>query len=118
MVLYTLQSKPFYDSFKECYRKVITINKEPTGPLKTYTKRVSPPKLSPFKERNICCPESSCIHIIMSLTNPNEYLCVDDVPNLFSYLIDNGYTIDTSITKMMNESDVKMNNSLLCFISY
>jgi hypothetical protein len=118
MVLYTLTAIPFYDSIQQCYRKVLTINIEPVGPLKSLTKRTIAPKLSPFQERNVCCPTSNCIYIIMSPTNPSEYLCINDIGQFFSYLVTNGYTIDTSITKMMNESDVKIDNSLLCFISY
>lgn len=118
MVMYTLTVQPYYDQIKQSYRKIVIINKEPTGPLKNLTKRISPPKLSPFKERSICCPEPQCVHVILDPNSPTEYLCVNEVPNLFSYLVDNGYTIDTSLTKMMNESEVKLNNKLLCLITY
>ena len=109
---------PFYDSINQCYRKVLTINQEPLGPLKDLTKRTIPPKLSPFQERDVCCPAPNCIYIIMSPRNSTEYLCINDIGTFFAYLASNGYTIDTSITKMMNESDVKLDNSLLCFITY
>jgi hypothetical protein len=47
-----------------------------------------------------------------------ELMCISDLPNLFTFLSNNGYVVDTSMTKMMNESKVQMDNSLLCFISY
>jgi hypothetical protein len=117
MVLYTLSTQPFYDQIQQCYRKIVTINTEPAAPLKTLTKRIHPPKLSPFQQQSVCCPQPNCIYVILNPNNLHEYLCVNDIPNLFSYLVTNGYTIDTNITKMMNESEVKMDNKLLCFIS-
>ena len=118
MVVYTLTVRPFYDTVKQCYRKVITVNTAPTGPLSTITKRIHAPKLSPFTEKSICCPQDNCWQIIMDINNPVEYMCVDSVGELFSFLTENGYTIDTSLTKMMMESDVRLSNSLLCMISF
>ena len=116
--MYSLSSQVFYDQIPQCYRKIVTINKEPTGPLKFLVKKTHIPKLSPFKERSICCPEPFCIYIILSPTNPTEYLCIDEIPNLFSYLMENNYTIDSNVTKIMQDSKVKMNNDLICFITY
>ena len=45
-------------------------------------------------------------------------MCVEELPMLFQFLMNNGYIIDTSITKMMNESSVKLNNPMICYISY
>ncbi len=118
MPTYSLSSQVFYDSIKGCYRKVITTNIEPTGPLKNYIKRTYAPKLSPFKEQNICCPKTRCLYIILSITNSHEYMCIDEIPDLFSYLLANGYTIDSNLTKIMQDSNVKMDNDLICFITY
>jgi hypothetical protein len=57
----------------------------------------------------------------------NSYSCsglmtVDEVPDLFTFLLSNGYSIDTRITKMMNQSSIryKTNNSneLIALITY
>ena len=49
-------------------------------------------------------------------------MTVDEVPDLISYLVSNGYTVDTSITKMFNQSDIQFqtnnSNKLICFITY
>ena len=52
----------------------------------------------------------------------------EDIPDLFSYLIQNGYVIDTSLTKMMNQSAISYggpsstrlsgNRSLICMVRY
>jgi len=48
-----------------------------------------------------------------------ELMCDDEIPDLFSFLLSNGYKIDTSLTKMMNTSEVRLNNSkIIAFITY
>lgn len=52
----------------------------------------------------------------------SDLMVVDEVPNLISYLVSNGYSVDTSITKMFNTSDIRFDtntgNKLICFITY
>jgi len=47
---------------------------------------------------------------------------VDEVPDLFSFLLSHGYKIDTSLTKMINSGDVRFHtdnaNKIICFVSY
>jgi hypothetical protein len=114
---YSLSSHPYYDNCKQCYRNILVLNKEPVGPLKKMVKRINPPLLSPFQEPSMsCCEQDRCLYAIY---NNQELLCVDNVTELFSYLTNNGYIIDTSITIMMQKSPVKINNNnLICFISY
>jgi hypothetical protein len=45
-------------------------------------------------------------------------MCVDEIPSLLSYLVMNGYEIDSSITKIMLKSDVKLKDKILFFIKY
>ena len=67
MATYTLIVRPFYDQIYNCYRKIITVNTTPNGPLSTLTKKVTDPKLSPFQEQSICCPQEKCINVIMKI---------------------------------------------------
>jgi hypothetical protein len=52
----------------------------------------------------------------------SDLMAVDEVPTLISYLVSNGYTVDTSITKMFYQSDIRFDtntgNKLICFITY
>ena len=49
-------------------------------------------------------------------------MVTDEVPTLFSFLLSNGYSIDTSITKMLNESDLQFEtntgNKIIAMITY
>jgi hypothetical protein len=117
--VYSLTSQPYYDACGECYRNILVLNKEPIGPLRKIVKRINPPALSPFQDPPMnCCPEDRCIYAIHKM-HGHGLLCVDNIPDLFTFLVSNGYQIDTSITTMMQKSPVKINNnSLICFISY
>jgi hypothetical protein len=114
---YAITSQPYYDTYNTCYKNILVINAFPQGPLATIVKKIHTPKLSPFKQSSPCCPIENCVYAIYKIDNLNELMNPDDIPNLFSYLIENGYKIDTSITKMMNTSDIKTTNKLLCYIS-
>ena len=83
--------------------------------LKQITKLVNREKLSPFQERSPCCPEDQCYYIVLNPKNTCEFLCVNQINLLFNYLLSNHYSIDTSVTKIMQDSDVKIKN-LICFM--
>ena len=40
----------------------------------------------------------------------------NDIPDLFTFLMENGYTINTQLTQMMQTSNVKMDKEIICFI--
>tara|TARA_E500000178_G_C16540059_1_gene538362 strand:- start:128 stop:499 length:372 start_codon:yes stop_codon:yes gene_type:complete len=118
MEIYTLSSQPYYCSINKCYRKILVLNKKPEGPLLKISSRINPPKISPFKTKSICCPNPHCIWVIKNPENSCNLMCIDELPLLFQFLLNNGYIIDTSITEMMNKSSVKLEFPLICYISY
>ena len=52
----------------------------------------------------------------MNPINKNDFLPLENIGDFFTILIENGYKIDTEITKMLQQSSEKINN-LICFIS-
>ena len=117
MSFYQLKSDIWLDKTNECYKKIIVITPKPTDiSLLDITKTINKVKLSPFKENSPCCSQVNCIYTIMNPNNKSEMLHVQDVAFLFSYLITNGFTINTDITRIMLESTVKIDN-LICFIT-
>ena len=124
---FSLFSQPYLDQYNQCYKNIVVINAHPQGPLDYLVRRVTFPPLSEFKQQSSCNPIKQCGLALMSLgnccTGCNEQLMiVDEIPDLMSYLISNGYTINTSVTKMFNTSDVRFNtnnrNTLICFVTY
>jgi hypothetical protein len=109
----------------------------PTGNLTHIVKRIRSPRLSHFDTHGSsgdnggnggnggngdCCGSGSgytpCIFAIFHPNHKNKLLTVDELPDLMTFLVDNGYTIDTSITKMLMKSNVKPSNDLICYVSY
>ena len=40
MATYTISSQPFYDNINQCYKNIVIIDREPTGPLAQIVKSV------------------------------------------------------------------------------
>jgi len=135
--IFTLFSEPYLDTYNQCYKNIITINVFPNGPLGQYVKMIQTSKLSPFKQTSVCNMSRNCILAIQPVynyLNVNNYnnncinnkcsqlMVVDETPELISFLLSNGYTVNTSITKMFNQSDIRFNNDiskkLICFATY
>jgi hypothetical protein len=131
----TLFSQPFLDTYNQCYKNIVTINLMPQGPLAQIVRRVQFPPLSTFKQSGPCSRINNCGLALITLNGffyNNNYNCcnkncsnlmvVDEVPGLMSYLMSNGYTINTSITKMLNTSDIRFEtenaNKIICVITY
>lgn len=133
----SLFSQPYYDPCSQCYLNIITMNLPPRGPLLKLTRRVKIYPLSHFKTPGNCTRLQTCGLGLRSLrflpefdngfNRNNNYSCsdlmtLDEIPDLFSFLLANGYSVDTKITRMMNESSIrfKTNNSneLIALITY
>jgi hypothetical protein len=115
--MYTLTVQPYYDNNSQNYINIICINMIPEGPLRILTRRLNRNSLSPFNkyDYNYENANNSCI-FALKYFNGIRLMTPNDIPDLFSYLVCNGYKIDTNITKMMNTS--VYNQNILCFFSY
>jgi hypothetical protein len=127
----SLFSQPYLDTSDKCYKNIVVLNLQPKGPLAKITKFVKFPPLSEFKQNT---NSKQCGYALISLNNGNNYnnnnynnynnhlMTTDEVPDLISFLLENNYTVDTSITKMFNTSEIKFDtstgNKLICFITY
>jgi len=115
--MYQLSAKVHLDQHNECYKKIIIVEPKPTtGALSSIIKVIGRTKLSPFDQPSPCCPQNNCLNVIVDPNNKRQLLCVKDIAVLFSYLLSNGYKIDTQVTKIMLKSDVRIPN-LICFVS-
>jgi hypothetical protein len=125
----SLFSQPYLDTYNQCYKNIVVTNLMPQGPLAEIVKFVNFPPLSEFKQPGPCSPLKQCGLALMSLSGcyvgckfGSDLMVVDEVPTLISFLLSNGYTVDTGITKMLNDSDIRfdtnMGNKLICLITY
>jgi len=116
--MYTLKVIPYLDEFNKEYKKIISINSLPEGNLSNYVKKVKLPKLSPFKNNTSCCSNKCCTYVLCDFDNTNKFMCVDDIPALFTFLYENDYTINTELTKLISEGEIKLTDKILCLFSY
>lgn len=119
-----LYSQPYLDKTDQCYKNIITLSNIPDGPLSNYIVKIHNPYLSPFKNIQHGCTFAISKKIYHTHFNNNciDYLITDETSILFSFLLENGYIIDTSISKMILQTDITFHtnnaNNLLCFITY
>lgn len=123
---FTITSMPFYDQYNQCYKNILMVNIEPQGPLRKLVRRTQLPALSPFQREGPCNSIPNCGLAIQSLRG-TEYgftsfryngfcnnnsgcnlMTPDEIPDLISFLQTTGYQIETQITNMLNQSEVKL----------
>jgi hypothetical protein len=102
---FTIQTLPYLDKFNKCYKNILTTNQIPNGPLAKFVRKIQYPKLSTFQHDSPCYTYPKCIY---SLNIDNDCSPIGDrIQNLTTFLLSNGYQIETQITNIYNNSDPK-----------
>jgi len=128
----SLFSQPYYDPFNQYYYNIITMNFPPKGPLLKLIRRIKIYPLSPFKFPGNYSRIQTCGIGLRSLRgfdglnfnngNYSDLMTTDEFPDLLTFLVSHGYKVDTSITKMLNQSSIRFKtenaNELLALITY
>ena len=131
----TLYLEPFLNSYYKTYQHIITLSSMPKGPLKNMVACIRSPKLSEFQDGSDFA--TNHLYILLrynkeditnySGKNIDIYMNNDDIPNILSYLMENGYVVDTKITNMLYKSKIPMSSGerssygkkrIICFFSY
>ena len=129
---FTITTQPYLDKSSldnQCYKNILMVNVVPDGPLNSFVRRLQLPRLSPFQTGGPCNQIQQCgLVIINPFPNFSQYNCgkkgcnymtPNEIPDLYSFLTSNGYQIDTQLTNMMNNSEVKLTNSrIVCSATY
>jgi hypothetical protein len=126
---FTVYVEPYLDTYNKEYLNIITVDKMPGGPLAPLITRMRGQKLSPFQ--SYCAFNANCTLAISRYRNSahsnkgNRFLLAEDIPSLLAFLQSNGYTIDTTITKMIQRSNINIGNTacdnkkkMVCVVSY
>jgi len=106
------------------------LNIEPEGPLRRFVRRLQLPRLTPYQTEK---SEEKCGLVLTNFLNNNQnyynnnqnnnkngLMTPNDIPDLYSFLTANGYQIDTQLTNMMNQSQVKLTSGkqIVCLATY
>ena len=120
---FAIYIEPIRNTYYKTYQHVITFDAPPTGPLSNMVMSINTPPLSEFhKSISSSSPYASpptrtggrCIYVLSRYpkgspnANPkhsNVYMSPRDIPALYGFLRANGYTIDTSLTKMTYQTN-------------
>ena len=118
---FTISSQPYYDQLNQCYKNILTVNAMPCGPIRSIVRQIKFPKLSPFQRESPCYSIPSCGLALQSFSTSCCHKCgnlmtPDEMSELISFLFANGYQIETQITNMMNQSEVKVSNKKIGFV--
>ena len=115
---YSISTQVFNDLQTNCYKRIFTIDRKPLGPLQNIVRQIHNPKLSEFQTFNACGERKACVLAIYNPDDPFSLLTVDQQPRLLTFLMQNSYTIDTNITKLMIKNPVKSQDRLMFIITY
>lgn len=130
MQVYSLSIQPYYDNHDEQYINIITINKRPLGALAAYVTNIKYNRLSEYNDHfnnRRCTP--LCVYAVKNIygsgsgscsMNSLDLLAPENIDDLVAFLIENNYTIDKDLTKIMNNDKIYVNNGrrLLFYIRY
>ena len=120
--LYMLYNEINYDSLCKEYYNILTLNKQPEGTLKEYTKFININIPSTNQTYNKQCS----IAIVNSLLNNHNHnhnnhnkhsnlLVLEDLNDFTEFLINNNYTIDNSITKIFKNTNFNSKKLIYSF---
>lgn len=113
---FTISCQPYLDRFQQCYFNIMTINLVPAGPLREKIVKVQTPPLSEFKAPGPCTPIQLCALALKSF-RCGGLMREDEIQDLFSYLLTNGYMINEGLTKLLSKNDSD-NKRTICFVTY
>jgi len=130
MHAYSILSIPYYDARLQQYTKILSINAVPVGPLASRVKTVRPLRLSGLS--GLCGVGNTCIHALTasdggsgSGSGCGAFMTPEQLPELFAFLVSNGYAVDSALTKLAAKhqsggggcSNANA-NALVCIVSY
>jgi hypothetical protein len=116
---YMLYNEINYDSLCKEYYNILTLNKQPEGQLKEYTKLVNITMPSANENYNSRCTVAITNNILTNhINNSSKYsnlLMLEDLNELTEFLINNTYIIDNSITKIYKNTNSNDNSKKLIY---
>jgi len=116
---YMLYNEINYDSLCKEYYNILTLNKQPEGQLKEYTKLVNITMPSANETYNSRCTVAITNNILTNhINNSSKYsnlLMLEDLNELTEFLINNTYIIDNSITKIYKNTNSNDNSKKLIY---
>ena len=104
MSIYKIKNEIYLDKQKECYRKLLTINKIPDDAgLNQYIITKNRSKLSIFDYTDCCTERNHCIYCFKD--NDKLLTTDEDLDRLLEILAANNYSINYQLTELIQKKD-------------
>lgn len=112
----TLFIQPFLDT-SDCqrsYKNVVSISSFPAGPLGTLVQRAQFMPLSPFSSFVEPCKRCGlAIRTIYPRCGSSfPWMIEDDLPELITYLGENGYAVDNKLTSTLIKGNIRIDANI------
>ena len=119
----------YYDFHNTCYYQILTLNNIPNGPLQSYIKLISIKNVSTINNANTnycsyvinknilnnnsnsSSNSNSTSNITNFINNKFNYCTIEDITQVYDFLINNNYTINNELTNII-KSFSSANSSL------
>ena len=113
----------YYDFHNTSYYQILTLNNIPNGPLKSYIKLISIKNVTKINNANtnycsyvitkniLNSTSNSSSNITNSINNKFNYCTIEDITQVYDFLINNNYTINNELTNII-KSFSSANSSL------
>jgi len=110
--MYAIYSTPYYDSVKQAYYDILIVEPRPVGKVRALTRQIQLPSLQP--SNCLHCQTSLCVYAVKK--EFNELMTKEEIPLLMQLLLENEFTVDTKLTKMLLHTGVSpVNKKLICY---
>ena len=122
--LYLLYNEIMYDPYCNNYYNILTLNKQPEGMLKPYTKLMSLTKpytgdlITSTKECAIVINNNITNNITSNSSSSSSILTLDDLNEFTEFLINNNYVITDYNNNNNNNNNNSNNNSKKIIYSF
>ena len=106
---YNLNIEPYYDN-NISYYHILTINKQPRGPLSNYIKLIPNKNISTKinKANENYCAFVINNRILSNIRNNKLQICtIDDITDILDFITNNNYIINDTITNILSEVNSK-----------
>lgn len=116
--LYMVTIRPYYNPITQQYVHIMTLNAPPpsTDPLANIVKILPTPRESHFIQEY-----EPFVYAVYDPSNTNILITMSKIGSFFSYVIDNGYTINKILSNVMTSPAMRNRaegpkKDILCFI--
>ena len=103
--MYLISKQIYLDNHNKCYKTIIIINSKPQGKLQDYITNIRLGKLAESENLYGCCNKNICIYALKSMSNCCQLMCMEEYPNLITFLSNNGYKINYQMTKLLSKQE-------------